>query len=86
MTMGEKWEEWDHPIYFVHNWTDVRQAIDFEVSATDTRETYIMPNNSIAENKEDWRLGQNVVYNQTEVRETHFILSPKNQSGNPYAE
>jgi len=37
-----------------------------------------MPNNSIAANKEDWQLGQNVIYNATEVRETHVILSPKN--------
>lgn len=22
---SERWEEWDKPIYLVHNWTDVRQ-------------------------------------------------------------
>jgi len=43
-----------------------------------------MPNNTIASNKADWQLGQNVVYNATEVRETHFIISPKNQSIDPY--
>ena len=37
-----------------------------------------MPNNSIAENPDDWQFGQNVVYNQTEVRETHFIINGKN--------
>jgi len=26
--MSERWEPWDHPIYLVHNWTDVRAAID----------------------------------------------------------
>jgi hypothetical protein len=41
-----------------------------------------VPNNSIPANKADWRLGQNIVYNATEVRETHFIVSGKNQSGN----
>ena len=48
VTMGEKWEEWDHPIYMVHNWTDVRAAIDFRIGSSKSRETYIMPNNSIA--------------------------------------
>jgi len=28
---SERWEDWDKSIYFVHNWTDVRMAIDFKV-------------------------------------------------------
>ena len=28
MDLSEKWEETDKPIYLVHNWTDVRAAID----------------------------------------------------------
>lgn len=44
-----------------------------------------MPNDSIAANPADWSFGQNVVYNETEIRETHFIVNGKNQSGNPYA-
>jgi len=59
--MSERWEEWDHPIYLVHNWTDVRQAIDVEVgtsmSSSNTKNFYLVPNDTIAENEEDWRLG-----------------------------
>ena len=84
--LSEKWEEWDEPIYLVHNWTDVRQAIEFRVGVDGDKNGYIMPNNSIAANKADWRLGQNVVYNETAIRETHFIVSGKNQSGHPYEE
>jgi len=28
---SERWEETDKSIYLVHNWTDVRQAIDFKI-------------------------------------------------------
>lgn len=29
--LSAHWQEWDKPIYLVHNWTDVRAAIDFKV-------------------------------------------------------
>lgn len=89
--MSERWEEWDHPIYMIHNWTDVRAAIDVKVGRGMVSQGrgygwYLMPNDTIPANKDDWRLGQNVIYNATEVRETHFIISPKNQSGHRYEE
>jgi len=37
-----------------------------------------MPNDSIAANPADWSFGQNVVYNETAIRETHFIINGKN--------
>lgn len=58
-------------------------AIDFTVC---NPSCYVVPNNTIAANKAQWALGQNVVYNETAVRETHFIVSPKNQSGHPHQE
>jgi hypothetical protein len=56
--MSEKWEEWDEPIYMVHNWTDVRAKIEFKVGLSHNKAgAEIMPNNSIPANKADWRLG-----------------------------
>lgn len=79
---SERWEETDKPIYLVHNWTDVRMAIDFRIGGS---RGWLMPNDSIAANQNDWQFGQNVVYNETEIRETHFVINGKNQS-NPYRE
>jgi hypothetical protein len=31
ITASERCEEWDKDIYLVHNWTDVRQQIDFRI-------------------------------------------------------
>ena len=31
VTLSEEWLETDKDIYFVHNWTDIRAAIDVEV-------------------------------------------------------
>jgi len=45
MDVSEKYEKWDKPIYFVHNWTDGRAGIDFHIGGSNG---YIMPNNSIA--------------------------------------
>ena len=49
--LSEKWEETDAPIYFIHNFTDIRAAIDFRVGS---KSGYIVPNNSISANKSEW--------------------------------
>lgn len=38
-----------------------------------------MENNTIGADQQDWMPGQNVVYNQTEVREFHILMNGKNQ-------
>jgi hypothetical protein len=48
-------------------------------------------NNTIPVNKADYKFGQNIIYNETAIRETHFIINGKdslvrNRSANPYAE
>ena len=43
-------------------------------------------NNSIPANSADYQLGQNILYNDTNIRELHFIVSPKNVSINPWIE
>ena len=40
-------------------------------------------NDTIGANKNDWSPGQNIVYNQTEIREFHFVVSGKDR-GEPY--
>ena len=42
--VSERWEPEDLPIYFVHNWTDVRMAIDFRVGGSNG---YLVENNTI---------------------------------------
>jgi hypothetical protein len=32
VTLSERWAETDKPIYFVHNFTDVRAGIDVKVN------------------------------------------------------
>jgi len=78
---SERWEPTDKSIYLVHNWTDIRRAIDFRVGGSSGR---LVLNNSITANQSDWEFGQNIVYNETEIRETHFIINGKNET-NPYA-
>jgi len=31
ISTSERWEEGDKDIYLVHNWTDIRAAIDFKI-------------------------------------------------------
>lgn len=45
-----------------------------------------MENDTIDADPNNWVFGQHVVYNETEIRETHMIVNGKNQSGNPYEE
>jgi len=79
VTIGERWEVEDQSIYFFHNFTDVRVENKFTLPGG-----WVMPNNTIAANPADWQFGQNLVLNETAIRETHFIINGKNQSGHPY--
>lgn len=68
----------------MHNWTDIRAAIDVKVKKDGDFET--MENMTIPSNSADYQLGQNIIYNETAIRETHLIITGKNTSSNPYAE
>lgn len=83
---SERWEDGDKSIYLVHNWTDVRQAIDFKVGVNGQSNGFLFENDTIDADENNWVFGQHVVYNETAVRETHLIINGKNQSGNPYEE
>merc|ERR1711871_1849305 len=72
--MSENWLPEDESIYLVHNWTDVREAIDVELR-NGTGDWILLENNTITSTDiADWVNGQHVIYNETEIRETHIIL------------
>lgn len=75
---SERWEETDKDIYLVHNWTDVRQQIDFRIGINGQTNGWLMPNDTIDADPANWVFGQHVVYNETDVRETHIIINGKN--------
>lgn len=68
----------------MHNWTDVRQQIDFRIGVDGKKNGWYMDNDTIPADPTNYTFGQHVVYNETDVRETHIIINGKNQSGNPY--
>lgn len=61
MYVTETYETTDLPIYFVHNHTEARELISLKVDGVE------MPNDTIPANKADYRPGQYVHYNDTDV-------------------
>jgi len=82
--LSEEWRDTDKDVYLVHNWTDIRAAIDVKVRKDAGYE--LMPNLTIPSNSAEYQLGQNIIYNETAIRETHLIITGKNTSENPYKE
>lgn len=73
--MSERWEEDDLSIYLVHNFSDVRHAIDVQVDGG-----AVIENNTIPADPFDWETGHNVVYNDSdnrEIMEMHLIVNGK---------
>mmetsp|Transcript_58622 Transcript_58622/g.80476 ORF Transcript_58622/g.80476 Transcript_58622/m.80476 type:complete len:241 (+) Transcript_58622:2328-3050(+) len=71
--VSEKWTKDDLDVYLVHNFTDVREAVNFTVNgdidqqiANDTFMAGLPMNN-----------GQNLVLNDTETREIHWVVNGK---------
>lgn len=75
VSLSERWAETDKSIYFIHNFTDVREAIDVTVNNL-KKDSPNLINDTIGFPK-DYQLGNNVLYNETEVREFHFIINGK---------
>lgn len=71
--MSERWETDDLNVLFVHNFTDVREAVYFDINGDEAQrmanETYneAYPMNS----------GQNLILNDTETREIYFVANGK---------
>lgn len=74
--LSERWADTDKSIYFVHNFTDVRQAYDTSVNDL-SKDSDFYKNDTISLSSKDWQFGNNVLYNETEVREFHFIVNGK---------
>jgi hypothetical protein len=73
--LSERWAETDQSIYFVHNYTDTREKMDVKVNSMSI-ENEMFLNDTIGFPK-DYRLGNNILYNDTEIREFHFIVNGK---------
>lgn len=80
LSLSQRWEDTDKPIYLVHNFTDVRQAIEVRLNGN------LIENNTIAASNSEWKAGHNLVLNDTETRELHLIVNGFNQSSNPLLE
>jgi len=73
--LSERWAESDKSIYFVHNFTDVREKMDVSVNGLPI-DSANMKNDTIQFPK-DYQFGNNVLYNETDIREFHFIVNGK---------
>lgn len=68
------WKHTDQDLYFVHNFTDVRAAYDFQ-----TAKTNVYNNGSIfSSDPKLHQTGAVALYNETSVRELHFLINGKN--------
>jgi len=45
--MSERWEPWDKPIFFWHNFTDIRRKIEFNVNMNDGKGWWVRDNVTI---------------------------------------
>lgn len=59
------------------NFTDVRAKVDV-ITGGDTIENMTLVNKT----KTKWQTGDNVIYNDTEVRQIHFVVNGKNSTRN----
>jgi len=75
LTRSPKWLPTDANLHLVFNFTDVREKVEV-VAGGD-----IIPNRTLIEKpKIQWETGDNVVYNETAVREIHINVNGKNSS------
>jgi len=54
---SERWEESDKSLYLVHNWTDVREAIDFHIGINGKKNGWLMENDTISSDVSNWTFG-----------------------------
>jgi hypothetical protein len=65
----------DDDIYIIHNFTDARARIDFIANGDlMLNETLLMKKTTLRES------GSNVVYNDSNTREMHYIVNGRNSS------
>lgn len=76
ITLGQLWNEDDNTIDLMTNFTDVRVAMNLTMPNGE-----LIPNETYSlKSREELAFGDNVIYNQTEVREYYFALNAKNET------
>jgi hypothetical protein len=78
VTLSPHWNPNDKDLYLIHNFTDVRAKFDFLTGNDNIKNLTLLSTNSTVR-----QTGANVVYNDTSVRQVHFILNGKNATRNP---
>ena len=78
VTLSPHWNPEDKDLYLIHNFTDVRAKFDFLTGRDNIKNLTLLSSNSAVQ-----QTGANVVYNDTSVRQIHFILNGKNATRNP---
>ena len=74
VTLSPHWKPTDKDVYIIHNFTDVRAKVDFLTAGDSIKNTTLLQNTALK------HFGANVVYNQTAVREIHYLVNGKNSS------
>ena len=72
LEISPTWEENDLPVHIMTNHTDVRVAINVTDSTGE-----LIENSTYNKHQLTWVSGVNVLYNETEVREFHFLINGK---------
>ena len=76
MWIGATWLDTDLNTYFMTNFTDVRASVNITTAGGE-----LIANETLIQKSESEHLmGDNVVYNQTEVREFEFVINGKDKS------
>lgn len=79
-TVSERYGPDDLSTVFVHNHTDVRELIEYRVDGVLQENDTIPELGTGADPYEDFYLGQYVHYNDSSVREIHFVVNGKNKT------
>lgn len=73
--LSPHWKPTDKDIYLIHNFTDVRAKIEFLTGGDSIlNKTLLTTSNALRQT------GTNVVYNDTSVREMHYVINGKNKT------
>lgn len=71
-----RWQEDDHNLMLVHNFTDIREAIDTSFNGE------FVENATIPESENDYQTGQNLIYESEDLGKFYFIVNGKFGEGN----
>lgn len=82
VTLSPLWSPTDKDVYIVHNFTDIRAKVDFIVSTGGQKPDKILNETLLSPLAAARQTGANVVYNDTAVRQIHYIINGKNSSRN----